>query len=269
MNTTHKITLGDCIKGMSKLDAETVAVVFADPPYNLSNKPKIVNRKSVTGGDFYKVAEQWDKFTSDEYSTFTTAWLSEAWRILKSNGALYVCASQHNLAQVLASVELLGFQVKNIIIWEKPNAMPNMTRRTLTHSIEFVVWAVKGKNWIFNYESLRELNPETQKDGSPKMMRDVWRFPVVQGEERLRLPNGRALHPTQKPEALVKRCLVASTKPGDLVVDPFMGSGTTAAVAAEIGRNSLGFDMEEHYVKAAKLRVKAKLRKFGTVNAQK
>lgn len=245
---------------MRKLEPDSVAMVFADPPYNLSNKAKIVNKKSQTGGDFYKVEEEWDKFTSDEYATFTTAWLGEAWRILKPNGAIYVCASQHNLAQVLAAIELLGFDVKNIIIWEKPNAMPNMTRRTLTHSIEFVVWAVKGKNWIFNYEALRDLNPDTQKDGSPRMMRDVWRFPVVQGAERLRLPNGRALHPTQKPEALVKRCLVASTNPGDIVVDPFMGSGTTAAVAAETGRNSLGFDMDETFVKVARARVKSKLK---------
>ncbi len=252
---------------MHKLEPESVAMVFADPPYNLSNKAKIVNKKSQTGGDFYKVEEDWDKFTSDEYATFTTAWLGEAWRILKPNGAIYVCASQHNLAQVLAAIELLGFDVKNIIIWEKPNAMPNMTRRTLTHSIEFVVWAVKGKNWIFNYEALRDLNPDTQKDGSPRMMRDVWRFPVVQGTERLRLPNGRALHPTQKPEGLVKRCVVASTNPGDIVVDPFMGSGTTAAVVAETGRNSLGFDMDETYVKAARARVKDKLKLTKGANA--
>ena len=259
MDTTNKIIRGDCIQGMRKIEAETVAMVFADPPYNLSGTPKIINRKSKTGGDFYKVAENWDKFTSDEYATFSTAWLAEAWRILKPNGAVYVCASQHNLVQVLASIEYLGFDVKNIIIWEKPNAMPNMTRRTLTHSIEFIVWAVKGKNWVFNYQELRELNPDTQKDGSPKMMRDVWRFPVVQGDERLRLPNGRALHPTQKPEALVKRCVVASTNPGDMVVDPFMGSGTTAVVALESGRNSLGFEMDESYVKAARARIQRKL----------
>jgi site-specific DNA-methyltransferase (adenine-specific)/modification methylase len=170
------------------------------------------------------------------------------------------CGGSFESTSVRVSQQLLGFDVKNIIIWEKPNAMPNMTRRTLTHSIEFVVWAVKGKNWTFNYEALRDLNPDTQKDGSPRMMRDVWRFPVVQGTERLRLPNGRALHPTQKPEGLVKRCVVASTNPGDIVVDPFMGSGTTAAVAAETGRNSLGFHIDETYVKAARARVKDKLK---------
>lgn len=250
---------------MQKIEAETISMIFADPPYNLSKKPKMVNKKSATGGNFYKVAEDWDKFTPDDYATFTSAWLKESWRILKPNGAIYVCASQHNLGQVLTSIELQGFDLKNIIVWEKPNAMPNMTRRTLTHSIEFVVWAVKGKNWIFNYAELKELNPDTQKDGSPKMMRDVWRFPVVQGEERLRSPNGRALHPTQKPEALVKRCMIASTNFGDTVVDPFMGSGTTAVVAVETGRHSIGFEMEEIYVNAARVRVRSKRQKVNKI----
>ena len=252
------IRKGDCIAGMKKLEPNSVNMVFADPPYNLSGS-NLVNRKSLTGGDFFKVNEAWDTWTDDSYMAFTNNWISEASRILTDNGAIYVCASHHNLGEVITSLKHNGFLIKNIIVWEKPNAMPNMTRRTLTHSTEFVVWAVKGKNWIFNYEALKKINPDTQLDGSPKMMRDVWRIPVVQGVERLRGQDGRALHPTQKPEILVERCILASTNPGDMVVDPFMGSGTTAVVAQRHGRNSIGFEVDDTYLKAARKRLKQSL----------
>ena len=240
---------------MAKLEPKSVSMVFADPPYNLSGS-NLINRKSATGGDFFKVNEEWDTWTQDSYAQFTDNWISETARVLVDNGAIYVCASHHNIGEVMSSLKKYDFSVKNIIVWEKPNAMPNMTRRTFTHSTEFVVWAVKGKNWIFNYESLKRLNPELQRDGSPKMMRDVWRFPVVQGVERLRGSDGRALHPTQKPEALVQRCIEASTNAGDLVLDPFAGSGTTAVVAKRLGRNSLGFETDDTYIKAARNRIR-------------
>ena len=246
---------GDCVRGMAKLESESVNMVFADPPYNLSGT-SLVNRKSATGGDFFKVNEKWDTWTDDSYREFTTEWIHQAWRTLTGNGAIYVCASHHNLGDVMDSLQRNLFLVKNIIVWEKPNAMPNMTRRTFTHSTEFVVWAVKGKNWVFDYEALKELNPDTQRDGSPKMMRDVWRLPVVQGEERLRDDNGRALHPTQKPEKLVERCIAASTKPGDVVLDPFAGSGTTAVVAKRMSRNSIGFETNEVYLNSARARLR-------------
>lgn len=249
------IRKSDCVVGMAKLEPRSVNMIFADPPYNLSGST-LVNRKSATGGDFYKVNEQWDAWTDVEYANFTDAWISEAARILVANGAIYVCASHHNIGEVLASLKKSKFLVKNIIVWEKPNAMPNMTRRTFTHSTEFVVWAVKGKNWIFNYEALRNLNPESQRDGSPKMMRDVWRLPVVQGLERLRVNDGRALHPTQKPETLVQRCIEASTNPGHLVVDPFAGTGTTAVVSKRLGRMSISFETEDTYIRAARDRLR-------------
>jgi len=248
------IRKANCLVGLSKMDSESVDLVFADPPYNLSHK-RLENRKSNTGGAFFKVQEKWDKFTIEDYLDFTVTWISQVKRVLRPGGAVYICASQHNLGVVLSSLETMALDVKNIIVWEKPNAMPNLTRRTLTHSVEFVVWAVNGKGWTFNFENLRELNPDRQKDGQPKMMRDVWRFPVVQGVERLRGSNGRALHPTQKPEALVQRCVVASSNPGDLIVDPFSGSGTTAVVCADLKRRFIGFEVDENYVAASRKRV--------------
>jgi site-specific DNA-methyltransferase (adenine-specific) len=151
-----------------------------------------------------------------------------------------------------------GFEIKNVITWQKTNAMPNMTRRVFTHSTEFVVWAVKGKGWIFNYEELKKINPDKQQDGSMKQMRDVWALPLVQGKERLRGgKGGRALHPTQKPEELLRRIIIASSNKGDVVLDPFMGSGTTGAVAKKLGRQWIGIESEGKYIKPAKDRIAA------------
>jgi site-specific DNA-methyltransferase (adenine-specific)/modification methylase len=258
-STSIEIFKKDCVAGMKKLESGSAALVFADPPYNLSGST-MVNKKSLTGGAFHKVNEAWDTMSESEYAMFSDSWISESHRVLNDSGSIYVCASHHNLGQVLMSLNRFGFIVKNILTWEKPNAMPNMTRRTYTHSTEFIVWAVKGKGWIFNYEALKDLNPETQLDGSPKMMRDVWRLPVVQGAERLRADNGRALHPTQKPEALVERCVAASSNPEDLVIDPFSGSGTTAVICARMGRNFIGFELEDTYIKASKARVRTAVR---------
>lgn len=253
----------NCLVGLKKIQDSSVNLVFADPPYNLSHA-KLENRKSNTGGAFYKVSEKWDRFVESDYESFSDVWIGESQRVLVDVGSIFVCASQHNLGIVLKSLEKSHFVVKNIIVWEKPNAMPNLTRRTLTHSVEFVVWAVKGKGWKFNYRELRKLNPDRQIDGSPKMLRDVWRFPVVQGIERLRNGDGRALHPTQKPEALVTRCVVATTDIGDLVVDPFSGSGTTGVVCLEQGRRFIGFELEAKYVEASKKRISARARLIQT-----
>lgn len=256
-----RINLGDCVSGMRKMQEGSASLVFADPPYNLSAS-KLVNKKSNTGGAFHKVNEKWDKFSDDDYVEFTDNWISESHRILKDAGAIYVCASHHNVGQVLISLARWGFQVKNILVWEKPNAMPNMTRRTYTHSTELVVWAVKGKGWTFNYSDLKSINPDRQLDGSPKMLRDVWRLPVVQGSERLRASDGRALHPTQKPETLVERCVLASSHAGELVVDPFSGSGTTAVVCARLGRSFNGFETDRTYLAASRKRVTAELKRL-------
>jgi len=150
----------------------------------------------------------------------------------------------------------LDFKINNIITWYKTNAMPNMTRRVFTHSTEFVIWAVKGKGWTFNYEKIREINPERQKDGSPKQMRDLWELPLVQGKERMSGEDGKALHPTQKPEEMLKRIILASSNKGDVVLDPFLGSGTTTFVAKKLGRNWIGIEKDKKYFKVAEDRMK-------------
>lgn len=251
MNTIY---LGDCLELLGQLRSGTVDMIFADPPYNLSGK-QLKLKGNKTGGDWSKVNEKWDVYSIDDYQKFSDDWVAASFRALKDGGAIYVCCSQHNIEAVLHSLRVNSFKVNNIIVWEKSNPMPNTTKRLLTHSVEFVVWAVKGKGWTFNAGELRDVNPDRQKDGSPRMMRDVWIFPVVQGQERLRGSDGRALHPTQKPLELVRRTIIASTNRGDLVVDPFMGSGTTAAAAKMEGRKWIGIERDNRYIRAAEKRI--------------
>ncbi len=248
----------DCIKVLNeKIDEKSVELIFADPPYNLSgNGLKWEGNK--TGGDWYMVNEEWDKMTAPEYMQFTRKWIGVCHKVLKDNGSIYISCTYHNLAEVMMVLKQLAFKINNVIVWQKTNAMPNMTKRVFTHSTEFVVWAVKGKKWIFNYEELKKINPETQKDGMLKQMRDVWALPLVQGKERLHGKEGRALHPTQKPEEMLKRIIVASSNKGGLVLDPFLGSGTTAVVAKKLGRNWIGIEKSKKYVEMARQRINAK-----------
>ena len=251
----NKIYLGDCIKVMSGWPEKSVDLIFADPPYNLSgNGLKWQGNK--TGGDWYMVNENWDKMTEPEYMGFTRQWIGGCHRILKDGGSIYISCTYHNIAEIMIVLKQLEFKINNVITWYKTNAMPNMTKRVFTHSTEFVVWAVKGKKWVFSYEELKKINPERQKDGSLKQMRDVWSMPLVQGGERLRGGNGRALHPTQKPEEMLRRIITASSTKGGLVLDPFLGSGTTAVIAKQLGRNWVGIEKEKQYIKAAEKRLK-------------
>ena len=254
MKKNH-IYLGDCIEVMNnQIDKESIDLIFADPPYNLSgNGLKWENNK--TGGDWYMVNEEWDKMTAPEYLSFTRKWVGASYRVLKNGGSLYISCTYHNIAEVIITLKQLDFRINNVITWQKTNAMPNMTRRVYTHSTEFVIWAVKGKKWIFNYDALKKLNPERQKDGSLKQMRDFWSLPLVQGKERLKGKDGRAMHPTQKPEEMLKRIIVASSNKGDLVLDPFLGSGTTAVVAKQLGRNWIGIEVSDKYVKMSEQRI--------------
>ena len=251
----NKIFKLDCIEFMTKkLSPNSIDMIFADPPYNLSGK-SLKLEGNTTGGDWYKVNEEWDTYVGDDYQQFCDDWIKAAKVVLKDNGGIYICASQHNLANVMISLEKFGFKINNVIVWQKSNPMPNMTRRVFTHSVEFVVWAVAGKGWIFNAEELKHINPDHQKDGSPRAMRDVWTFPVVQGQERLRNEDGRALHPTQKPLELVKRAIITSTNKGGIVFDPFMGSGTTAVAAKLLKRNFVGTELNAKYISAAHKRI--------------
>lgn len=255
---TNIIYNGDCINILNKkIDKESIDLIFADPPYNLSGNG-LKWKGNKTGGDWYMVNEQWDKMTAPEYIKFTRKWLGACDRVLKDKGSIYIACSYHNIAEVMIVLKQLDFKINNIITWYKTNAMPNMTRRVFTHSTEFVVWAVKGKKWVFNYEELKKINPEKQKDGSPKQMRDLWKSPLVQGKERLRGDDGRALHPTQKPEEMLKRIILASSQKGDVVLDPFLGSGTTSYVAKKYGRRWIGIEKDERYIKIATKRMKGK-----------
>ena len=253
---TEIIYNGDCIEVLSKkIEEKSIDLIFADPPYNLSGSG-LKWEGNKTGGDWYMINENWDKMTAPEYMQFTRQWISSCHRVLKDHGSIYVACSYHNIGEVLIVLKQLDLKINNIITWRKTNAMPNMTKRVFTHSTEFVIWAVKGSGWTFNYEKVKEINPERQKNGSFKQMRDFWEMPLVQGKERLRGEDKRALHPTQKPEEMLKRIILASSNEGDVVLDPFLGSGTTAFVAEKYGRKWIGIERNEKYVKIARQRMK-------------
>lgn len=237
-----------------QIEKESVNLIFADPPYNLSGNG-LRWKGNKTGGDWYMVNEEWDRMSAPEYLQFTRRWISGAYRVLKDGGSIYISCTYHNLSEVMIVLKQLDFKINNIITWQKTNAMPNMTRRVFTHSTEFVVWAVKGKKWIFNYEELKKMNPDKQKDGSLKQMRDVWQLPLVQGKERIRGKDNRAIHPTQKPEEMLRRIILASSNKGDVVLDPFLGSGTTTFVAKRHGRNWIGIEKDKKYFKVAENRM--------------
>lgn len=260
---------GDCFERFEDVKAGVVDLAYADPPYNASQGKdlKMGARQGATGstsgGAWAKVNEGWDIMTPEDYEAFTQFWIRAVCARLRVGGALYVSCSVHNLGAVLSALEkaallqVVPMRVNNIITWYKPNCMPSVTRRTYTHSTEFVVYAVKGSGWTFNYNELKTLNPDRRADGGERQMRDLWTFPVCQGKERLRgLDSKAALHPTQKPEALIERIIVASSRPGDLVLDPFLGSGTTAAVARKLGRRWIGMERDDAYRKAAEARVR-------------
>jgi len=254
----NQIYKGDCVEVMSNFPKESIDLIFSDPPYNLSGKG-IKCKGSTTGGDWSMVNEDWDKMTDRDYFVFTKNWIKESKRVLKSNGSIYISCSYHNIGEVITALKEFEFKINNIITWYKTNAMPNVTRRAFTHSTEFVVWAVKGKGWKFNYENMKEINPEKKKDGTDKQMRDmwgIWELPLVQGKERLKeKESNKSLHPTQKPEELLRRIIIASSDEGDLVLDPFLGSGTTAFVAKKLKRNWIGIEKETKYVKASQERL--------------
>lgn len=259
MKEYNKIIKADCIRILNnKINENSIPLIFADPPYNLSGK-NLNLKGNKTGGAFYKVNEKWDTFTNDEYLDFTKKWIEGCRRVLLDNGSLYISCTQHNLGEILMQGKASGLKLNNIITWYKTNAMPNITKRTFTHSTEFVCWFVKGKNWIFNYDEIKKFNPNKTLDGKDKQMRDFLNFielPIVQGKERIRGDDNKALHPTQKPEKLLELIITASSNEGDVVLDPFLGSGTTAAMAEKMKRKWIGIEKESNYVKISKERLK-------------
>lgn len=249
---------GNCIQIMKEcIEDNKIDLIYADPPYNLSGKSlNLVNNK--TGGPFYKMNEKWDTWDYDEYLTFSKLWINESWRILKQNGSLYVSCTYHNIGELILIAKNTGYKLNNIITWYKTNAMPNITKRTFTHSTEYVCWFVKGGKWKFNYQQLKEINPNKTKHGKNKQMRDFLDFielPLVQGKERLKEDNGRALHPTQKPEKLLEVIITASSDVQDVILDPFFGTGTTGVVAQKMKRKWIGIEINEKYIQIAEKRI--------------
>ena len=253
MRINH-IYLGDCIQIMeNEIPENSIDLVYADPPYNLSGKVlTLINNK--TGGPFYKMNEDWDTWKYEDYLVFTESWLGRVFNILKNNGSLYVSCTYHNIAEIIFIAKKIGFKLNNIITWYKTNAMPNITKRTFTHSTEYVCWFVKGNKWKFNYERIKDFNPHKTKDGKPKQLRDFVDFiemPIVQGKERIKGQKGRAIHPTQKPEKLIELIILASSDEGDIILDPFFGTGTTGVVASRLKRKWIGIEINEKYYSIA------------------
>jgi modification methylase len=246
-----RILRDDCVAAMRALPDACVDMVFADPPYNLQLGGDLFRPE---GGRVDAVDNDWDKFDSNAvYDAFSHAWLAEARRILKPNGTLWVIGSYHNIFRVGSVLQDEGFWILNDIIWRKANPMPNFKGTRFTNAHETLIWASKSENarYTFNYRAMKTLNDELQ-------MRSDWSFPICGGQERIKR-NGTKAHPTQKPEALLYRILLACTKPGDVVLDPFFGTGTTGAVAKRLQRHFIGIEREQDYVDVAEERIAAAL----------
>ncbi len=245
------IIKGDCVAALEALPDQSVDVIFADPPYNLQlggalHRP---DQSLVDACD-----DEWDQFASFQaYDAFTRAWLLACRRVLKPSGTIWVIGSYHNIFRVGATLQDLNFWILNDIVWRKTNPMPNFKGRRFQNAHETMIWATrdpKAKGYTFNYDAMKAANDDVQ-------MRSDWLFPICSGGERLKGDDGKKVHPTQKPEALLARILMASSKPGDVVLDPFFGSGTTGAVAKRLGRHFVGIEREQAYIDAARERIDA------------
>ncbi len=246
-----RIIMDDCIAAMAALPDACVDMVFADPPYNLQLGGDLFRPE---GGRVDAVDNDWDKFeTFAAYDAFTAAWLAEARRILKPHGTLWVIGSYHNIFRVGSRLQDAGFWILNDVVWCKTNPMPNFKGTRFTNAHETLIWASRdeGSKYTFNYRAMKSLNDELQ-------MRSDWSFPICGGNERIKR-GGTKAHPTQKPEALLYRILLACTKPGDVVLDPFFGTGTTGAVARRLGRHWIGIERDASYVDVAQERIAAAL----------
>ena len=244
----------DCVEGMKSLADGSVNLIFADPPYNLQLKNELhrPNNSLVDAVD-----DAWDQFDSFEaYDRFTRAWLTEARRVLAPNGAIWVIGSYHNIFRLGAALQDLGFWILNDVVWRKTNPMPNFRGKRLTNAHETLIWAALSDTArpTFNYDALKAMNDDVQ-------MRSDWMLPICSGHERLKDTKGRKVHPTQKPESLLHRVIVGTTTPGDTILDPFFGTGTTGAVAKRLGRHYIGIEREQDYIDAAEARI-AKVRRM-------
>lgn len=245
----NQILLGDCIEVMAGLPDKSIDLIFADPPYNLQLQQDLI-RPNLTKVD--AVNDEWDKFTSlQAYDDFTRAWLGQCRRLLKDSGTIWVIGSYHNIFRVGSILMDLGYWILNDVIWQKTNPLPNFRGTRFTNATETLIWAQKeaDQSYTFNYHAMKHMNDE-------KQMPNVWQIPVCRGSERIKR-NGSKAHSTQKPEALLYRVILASSNAGDVVLDPFFGSGTTGAVAKKLKRNFIGIERSPEYVEIAQERLAA------------
>ena len=256
MNTVKKNSLpinqvlaGDTIDHLKSLTENSVDVIFADPPYNLQLENEL-SRPDSSKVD--AVNDDWDQFDSfKDYDNFSRLWLKEAQRILKPNGTIWVIGSYHNIFRIGYILQDLGYWILNDIIWQKANPMPNFKGTRFTNAHETIIWASKNKNskkYVFNYEAMKSLNENTQ-------MRSDWFLPICNGHERLRDSKGKKVHSTQKPESLLHRIIISSSNPGDIILDPFFGTGTTGAVAKKLSRSFIGIERDNKYISHAQKRI--------------
>ena len=243
----NKIHLGDCIELLRKLPDNSIDLIFADPPYNLQLNGELY-RPNQTKVD--AVTDTWDKFDSKEdYDRFTTAWLTECYRVLKNTGSIWVIGTYHNIYRVGAIIQNIGFWMLNDIIWIKTNPMPNFKGTRFNNAHETLIWSTKSQKskYTFHYHSMKVMNDDLQ-------MRSDWLIPICSGDERIKV-NGQKAHSTQKPAELLLRIILSTSNPNDIVLDPFSGSGTTAAVAKRLGRRYIAFEKEASYIEIANERL--------------
>jgi len=243
----NKLILGDALVELKKIESNYVDLIFIDPPYFMQTENKLIR---VEGKEYDGINEEWDKFSSfREYDVFTINYLKECKRILKDNGSLWIIGSFQNIYRIGKILQDLGFWIINDIIWKKTNPTPNFKGTRFTNAHETLLWVVKSKNakYTFNYKTMKFLN-------NNKQMQSVWEIPICSGKERVKI-NGKKAHPTQKPEKLLFNIILATSKINDIVLDPFMGVGTTPAVAKKLGRRYIGIEKEEKYFNLAKRRV--------------
>ncbi len=245
----NRVLGGESVEQMKKIPSRSIDLVFADPPYNLQLQGEL-SRPDNSKVD--AVTDDWDKFSSfAHYDNFTREWLTEAKRVLKDDGAIWVIGSYHNIFRLGYIMQDLGFWILNDVIWNKTNPMPNFRGRRYCNAHETLIWASKSEKskYTFNYDSMKAMNED-------KQMRSDWTIPLCTGSQRIKNADGKKAHPTQKPEALLHRVILSSTKMGDVVLDPFFGTGTTGAVAKKLGRKYIGIEREKEYIAVARERLK-------------
>lgn len=258
----HKIINGETLNEMQKMPAKSVDLIFADPPYWMRTEGVL---KRVEGTDYNGCADGWDQFKSlEEYEDFTRKWLTECYRVLKPNGSIWVIGGMQCIYTIGAIMQQLGYWIINDVVWHKKNPTPNFMGTRLNNSHETLIWATKSKKakFTFNYKTAKELNTDTVdendfKKGTRKQLGSVWKIAVCQGTERVKDENGEKLHSTQKPEELLYRVIAISSNKEDVVLDPFGGTMTTAAMAKKLGRSSIMIEMDKKYCEYGQKRVDA------------